>query len=131
MKITRFENVDRYYQKVESYLIQHEATHCLLLGIAKSFCSSAEKSDRGLPYLAVVKDKQNILVAGIRTPPRKLILSRAIAPEAVEAIALDLASDAQLIPGVIAPKSEAQTFINIWQDLTGQSCEIHSYSFTA
>ena len=124
MKITRFKNASQYYQKVKSFLIQQEATHCLLLGIAKSLSSSAEKSDRDLPYLAVVEDNQNILVTAIRTPPRKLILSRAIAPEAVEAIARDLATYSQLIPGVIAPKSEAQTFIDTWQDLTGQSCEL-------
>ena len=121
MEITKFDDANQYYQKVKNYLIQQEAIHCLLLGIAKSFCSSAEKSDCDLPYLAVVEDEQNILVTAIRTPPRKLILSRAIAPEAVEAIARDLAIHSQLIPGVIAPKSEAQTFVNAWQDLTRHS----------
>ena len=124
MEITKFDDANQYYQKVKSYLIQQEATHCLLLGIARSFCSSAKKSDRDLLYLAVVEDEQNILVTAIRTPPRKLILSQAIAPEAVEAIARDSASDARSLPGVIAPKSEAQTFINAWQDLTGQTCEL-------
>ena len=124
MKITRFKNASQYYQKVKSFLIQQEATHCLLLGIAKSLSNSAERNALDRPYLAVVEDKQNILVTAIRTPPRKLILSRAIAPEAVEAIARDLATYSQLIPGVIAPKSEAQTFIDTWQDLTGQSCEL-------
>lgn len=124
MEIIKFNNAAHYYQRVKSYLIQHEATHCLLLGVGKRLGSSAEKNDRVLPYLAVVEDKQNILVTAIRTPPRKLILSRAIALEAVELIARDLANNAQLLPGVIAPKSEAQTFVNIWQRLTGQAYKL-------
>ena len=124
MEIIKFNDAACYYQRVKSYLIQHEATHCLLLGIAKNLCSSAKESDRDLPYLAVVEDKQNLLVTAICTPPRKLILSRAIAPEAVKAIAKDLATDFSLLPGVIAPKSEAQTFVNAWQDLTGQSYKL-------
>ena len=124
MKIIRFQNAAYYYQKVKSYLIQQEATHCLLLGIAKSLSGSAEQNDCDLSYLAVVEDNQNILVTAIRTPRRKLIISRAIAVEAVELIARDLAIRSQLIPGVIASQSEAQTFINAWQDLTEQSYEL-------
>ncbi len=53
MKVTRFDDPVQYHQKVEGYLIHHEATHCLLLGISKALCSR-KKSDANLPYLIVV-----------------------------------------------------------------------------
>ncbi len=33
MQIEHFENIDRYYQTVKDYLLQQEATHCLMLGL--------------------------------------------------------------------------------------------------
>ena len=124
MKLTRFDNPSHYYQKVESYLIQHEAVHCLLLGIAKALCRP-QKDDANLPYLAVVEeDNQNLVATAIRTPPRKLILSQSVTLEAVESIATDLADNSQSLPGAIASKVEAETFVNTWQRLTGQSYKL-------
>lgn len=124
MKIIRFDDATQYYQRISGYLIQDEAVHCLLLGIARSLGSAAEKNDVDLPYLAVVEDSGNILATAICTPPRKLILSRAFNLRVIKSLAQDLATAPQSLPGVIAPKSEAETFINLWQGLTGQSCEL-------
>ena len=120
MKISRFDDANQYYQKVESYLIQHEATHCLLLGIAKNICNTI-KDRRNMPYLIVVEQDGAVVATAVRTSPRKLILSVAIAKDAVELIARDLANDPQSLSGVIAPKVEAEVFANIWQRLTGKS----------
>ena len=118
MKITKFNDASQYYQRVESYLIQHEATHCLLLGIARSVCN------QNMPYLTVVENDRAVVATAIQTPPRKLILSQAIDLEAVELIARDLADNFQSLPGVIAPKVEAETFVDSWQRLTGQVCRL-------
>ena len=123
MRLIRFDNTVEYYQKVESYLIQHEAIHCLLLGIGKALCRP-QKDAASLPYLAVVENNQTVVATGICTPPRKLMLSQAIALEAVELIAKDLADNSQSLPGVIAPKVEAEAFVNTWQSLTGQSYKL-------
>ena len=127
IKVDRFDNATQYYQKVESYLLQQEAIHCLILGISKGLCRPQD--DTSQPYLTVVENNKSIVATAIQTPPLKLILSRAItlcvafgiATEAVELIARDLASSFQSLPGVIAPKIEAETFIDSWQHLTGQS----------
>ena len=124
MRLIRFDNAAHYYQKVESYLTQHEAVHCLLLGIGKSLASAAEKNDTGLPYLAVVENNQTVVATAICTPPRKLMPSQAIALEAIEIIAKDLADNSQSLPGVIAPEAEAETFVKTWQRLTGQSYQL-------
>ena len=124
MKVTRFDDPVQYYQKVEGYLIQHEATHCLLLGISQALCRAAKTNEANLLYLAVADNNQTVVATAIRTPPRKLILSRAIDSQAVELIAEDLAVDSQSLPGVIAPSTEAETFVTTWQRLTGQSDEL-------
>ena len=121
IEVDRFDNATQYYQKVESYLLQQEAIHCLILGISKGLCRP--QNDASQPYLTVVENNKSIVATAIQTPPRKLILSRAIATEAVELIARDLANNFHL-PGVIAPKIEAETFIDSWQHLTGQSCRL-------
>ena len=102
-------------------MLSSEAIHCLILGISKGLCRP--QNDASQPYLTVVENNKSIVATAIQTPPRKLILSRAIATEAVELIARDLANNFHL-PGVIAPKIEAETFIDSWQHLTGQSCRL-------
>ncbi|MBE9043114.1 GNAT family N-acetyltransferase [Pleurocapsales cyanobacterium LEGE 10410] len=122
MKLIKFDDTVQYYQKVESYLLQQEAIHCLILGISKSLCGS-KRDLASQPYLTVVENNKSIVATAIQTPPRKLILSQAVAEEAVELIARERASDRQ-IPGVIAPKIEAEAFVNTWQSLTGRSCKL-------
>lgn len=104
-------------------MLQHEAVHCLLLGVSQSLCGNTNDND-SLPYLVVVESDRAVIATAIRTPPRKLILSQATDHQAIELIARDLAGKSHSLPGVIAPKSEAQTFVNIWQGLAGQSCEL-------
>lgn len=121
VKVTRFDDATQYYKKVESYLLQQEAIHCLILGTSKGLCDP-KRDFASQPYLTVVENNKSIVATAIQTSPRKLILSQAIAEEAV-LIAKDLAGDRQ-IPGVIAPKAEAEAFVNTWQSLTGQSYKL-------
>ena len=118
IEVNRFDNATQYNQKVESYLLSSEAIHCLILGISKGLCRP--QNDASQPYLTVVENNKSILATAIQTPPRKLILSRAIAEDAVELIARDVANNFHL-PGVVAPKIEAEAFVDSWQRLTGQS----------
>lgn len=95
----------------------------MLLGISQSLCSNTN-NNASLPYLAVVESDRAVIATAIRTPPRKLILSQATDHQALELIAKDLACES-FLPGVIAPKSEARAFAKIWQNLTGQFCELN------
>ncbi len=122
MKLIKFDDPVQYYQQVESYLLSSEAIHCLILGISKGLCRP--QNDASKPYLAVVENNKSIVATAIQTPPRKLILSKAIAIEAVELIVGDLSNNFQSLPGVIAPKAEAKAFVDSWQRLTGQTCRL-------
>ncbi|PSB07024.1 GNAT family N-acetyltransferase [Pleurocapsa sp. CCALA 161] len=115
MKTEHFENIDCYRQTVEDYLLEHEAAHCLILGM----CS--QKDFKKQPYLIAVTQNELILSTAMRTPPHQLILSRSRSEEAIFEIISNLVANNISLPGVIAPKSEAIAFAQMWQSLTGQS----------
>lgn len=122
MKIHHFDNPQQYYERVKYYLLQHEADHSLILGMSNTLIRSFEHFSQQ-PYLVAVED-ETILAVALRTPPLKLILSKAVNTEAIALIAQDLYSHSQPLPSVIAPATEAKTFADAWQALTGQSYKI-------
>ena len=121
MEIYHFHHPQQYYERVKNYLLQHEADHNLILGTIDNLISYPERFTEQ-PYLVVVDDP--ILAVALRTPPRKLILSRAVKKEAIALIAQDIYSRSQFLPGVIAPANEAKIFAQMWQVLSGQSYKI-------
>lgn len=125
MKLTRFDDASHYYhyQQVKKYLLEHEAANCLILGIARGL-SCGEINSVSKPYLSIVENNQTILATAIQTPPRNLILAKSGNTEAVELIAKDLASNFLSLPGVIAPKAEAENFVRTWKSLTGKSSKL-------
>jgi uncharacterized protein len=123
MKLTKFNDASLYYQNVEKYLLKHEAANCLILGIAKGL-SSGEINFANSPYLAVIENNQTIVATGIQTSPRKVILAKSGNIEAIRLIAEDLATNSPSLPGVIAPKAEAESFIKTWKTLTENSSKL-------
>lgn len=120
MKLNHFDNARQFYERVKSYLLQHEAEHNLMLGISDSLIRFPERfTDQ--PYLVAVQEDETLLTAALRTPPHKLVLSRSVNPQALNAIAQDLYWRQEQVPGVIGPVVEAKTFAEAWQAVTGQS----------
>jgi uncharacterized protein len=122
MKLTKFHDVVQYYQnyqKVENYFLGYETANCLILSMSKGLVGG-ETNTVNQPYMVVVEQDRSIVATAIQTPPRNLILAKPSHSAAVELIAQDLATNPQSLPGVIAPKAEAESFINTWHNLTGQ-----------
>ncbi len=120
MEIAKFENSRKYYERVEDYLLQHEAIHCLILGLSNALIRQSKESYGTLPYLAVVERNHTLLATAINIPPRKLILSKSLDSEAINLIACDLASHVKSLLGIVAPEPEATNFAEAWQSLTGK-----------
>jgi hypothetical protein len=118
MKLNRFNDVRQFYERVKSYLLVHEAQHNLPIGIIESLI---RYPDRYLEqtYLATVEEDDTVLAVALRTPPYKLVVSRAVDFQALGAIAQDLHSSP--LPGVIGPVPEAEAFARAWQNVTGQT----------
>lgn len=129
MKLHRFEDASQFYERVKDYLLSQEALHCLLLGICNTLIHDPQQYDCQ-PYLATVEMDGKIVAVAMRTPPRRLILSKIEKFAAVEAIACgsalraiaeDLHSDQQQLPGVSGLAAEAFAFAQAWQANTTQS----------
>jgi uncharacterized protein len=124
MKLTKFHDAAQYYQRVENYLLQHEAANCLILGMSKGLVGG-EANTANQTYMVVVEQDRSIVATAIQTPPRNLILAKPSNSQAIKLIAEDLTANSKLLPGVIASKAEAEIFINIWHDLTAQSHQLN------
>jgi uncharacterized protein len=98
--------------------LQNEAENNVLLGVIQTIrCNPDRYPDP--PYLAMVEIDGEIVATAIRTPPHKLLLSKASDLKALTTLAQDL-ERAQL-PGVSGLVPEVETFLRSWQGLTRQS----------
>lgn len=121
MQLERFTNIGEFAARVEPYLLAHEATHCLMLGLLSTLPRDHIVADE-IPYLALVEEQGAIVLVAMRTPPFNVILSL-IAPEvaADPSMALELiVADISLryhgrLPGVNAPVPVARLFAEHWE----------------
>lgn len=129
MRVRRFDNVKEFCHHVQNYLLQHEAEHNLLLDILHHLLHHPDRYREPL-YLAActthdsagtLKADSTILVVAIRTPPYKMVLSKAVDRDALTLIAQDLQTYAEPLPGVGGLVTEVEAFLQAWHSLTGQS----------
>jgi predicted GNAT family acetyltransferase len=120
MKLNHFKEVSQYYEHVKSYLLQHEAQHNLIFGILDGLINQPERFKHS-PYLVTVEEDNRLLAVALWTPPRKLVLSRSLHPQALNIIAQDLQARQAVIPGVTGLVDEALAFAQAWQAITNQS----------
>ena len=93
-----------------SYLMRHEATHCLQIGLFIPFANGSNVASRWWVAL------DNGVVAGVasHTEPYNLILSMVAAEGVVEAISASLGAASEKFPGVIGPKPGSLDFSEVW-----------------
>lgn len=129
MRVQRFNNIPKFCDYVQEYLLQHEAEHNLLLGILHSLSHYPERYLE-LPYLVVctacdsdatMVTNNRILAVAVRTPPYKLVVSKALDLNALQFIAQDVQDYGEPLAGVSGLVAEVNTFLQAWQPLTGQS----------
>jgi uncharacterized protein len=118
MQLHRFDSIDKFWNKTQAYLLQHEAENNLLLAVVHTLLHNPERYQNP-PYLAMVEIDGDVVATAIRTPPRKLLLSKASDLDALTIIARDL--EQEPLPGVMGLVPEVETFLREWQGLTGQS----------
>ena len=118
MQLHRFDSIDKFWDQTKAYLLQHEAEHNVLLGIVHTLRHNPARY-RDPPYLAIVEIDGEIVATAIRTPPHKLLLSKASNLDALNLIAEDLRQEQ--LPGVMGLLPEVEIFVQAWQAITGQS----------
>ena len=125
MQLARLTDIDEFAAQVEPYLLAHEATHCLMLGLLSTLPRGPMPADQ-IPYMALVEDEGAVVLAAMCTPPFNVVLSL-IAPEyaadpaeALRLIAGDLWSRYRDgLPGVHAPTPLSRLFAERWQQQMG------------
>lgn len=117
MQLHRFDNIQEFWHSTQAYLLQHQVENNVLLSISHTLLHNPERY-LGKPYLAIVQTSGQILAVAIRTPPQKLILSKAQNMDALRLIAQDLRQEQ--LPGSMGLAFEAEIFSQTWLALTGQ-----------
>jgi predicted GNAT family acetyltransferase len=118
MQIHQFEDAKEFYDHTRNYLLIQEAMHNLPLKIINNLIKD-NNFYIGKAYLASIESDGEIVAVALRTPPKNLILSHIKDFQAIELLAQSLHSIAEL-PGIIAPKDEAEAFSLAWHSLTNQ-----------
>jgi hypothetical protein len=118
MRVARCADAAAFLAAGESWLVQREAEHCLLLGIATTLVRTpALYKD---VYLALVHDDAGAIRLGaLMTPPHNLVLGTVDDPAAVAALVEDVLALYPATPGVTAPKDAAHRFAEAWTRRTG------------
>lgn len=118
MRLEKFSNPKAFADASRDFLIQNEVENNLLFGIVETLITQPERY-KTTPYLALVHDEHETVLAAIRTPPHSLVLSKTEDFKALNLVARDL--QGSKLPGVSAAEGEAVAFAKVWQSLTGKT----------
>lgn len=110
-RIVRHGDPESFLRRASTWLLRTEAENNLVLGIAARAHAIDEL------YVATVEQDGAVVGCAVRTPPRKLLLTR-MPPGAVDALAIDVAACFDALPGVHGPPAAAREFARQW-------CERH------
>ncbi len=124
MQVIQFDDVEAFYARVEPYLAAHEAEHNLTLGIMSTIRNNPLRYEQ--PFFALVEQDQAIQLVVLMTPPRPPVLSLAVTPEAVDALAEYLFDAQTMLPGINGPADESRRFAETWSALSGQRAEVRT-----
>ena len=105
-RVHRHATAQAFLDRAEAWLMQAEAEHNLILGLARRLTESIDGYDPPI-YLASVEDEDGVVGCAYRTPPYKFGLTRM--PE--EALLVDDAAEVYAsLPAAVGPMPETQRF---------------------
>lgn len=118
MKIVRFTNPADFLCRAERWLLQREAEHNLVLGLASDLARGPDPRYQPPIYFAAVERDGEVVGCAFRTPPFKLGLTR-MPLDAVPALARDVAQVYQDIPAIMGPERESLEVAKAWTAIRG------------
>lgn len=120
LRLRRYDDVDAFLDAATPYLVEREAEHNLIFGVASTLLDDPSQYT-GPAYLATVHDGDRVVAAALCTPPHRLVLSEMDDPRAIEVIARDtLALD---LPGVQGPVDIVREFVSMRRSVCGPAAE--------
>jgi predicted GNAT family acetyltransferase len=118
MQLRRFSEPGDFLLVAEAFLARREAVNNVLLGLAATLQVNPAFSTLP-PYFGVVESAQEVILAGLVTPPNRLHVSYCEQPAAMDLLVADVRAFYPLLPGVSGPVPVSQWFAERWQRLTG------------
>ena len=122
MRIQRFKDATRFLEAASDWLLQSEAEHNVLLGIAAQLVQGNHSYESPI-YLATVEDGRQVVGCAYRTPPWKLGLTR-LPSQAIPLLVHDVAQVYRALPAVLGPEPEATQFAKAWTRQVGGAWSI-------
>jgi predicted GNAT family acetyltransferase len=120
LRLRRYDDVDAFLEAATPYLIEREAEHNLIFGVASTL--RVDPGQYTAPaYLATVHDGDRVVAAALRTPPYRLVLSEMDDPRAIELMARDTVE--LDLPGVQGPVEVVRDFVSTRQALGAPKAE--------
>lgn len=117
-QIKFFSDAGQFLERVQPFLLNREAEHCLILGLLDGL-RAGEQWGAEPPLMAVAEDHGEVAAVVLMTPPRNLILSWIADDSTIDAIALELRARDVRIPGVNSSANIARKFALKWSQLSG------------
>lgn len=124
MRVVRWQQPAQFLQHVTPYLLQQEAKNNILFGITGNL--TRQPTVPPDTYMAHVEDVDGgIMLAAVRTPPHRLLISVVARQEALPALLDDVYATYGTISGVNAAKADAAWFAEHWAVRTGQTYRLN------
>lgn len=121
-RIRRFSTATSFLDRAKPWLLEAEAEHNLILGIAEQL-ESGNHSYEDPIFLATVEGPEVIAGCAFRTPPFKLGLTR-VPEEAVPLLVDEASTLYSSLPAVMGPPSAARRFAEGWSAKHGVDFEV-------
>ncbi len=116
-RVHRHATARAFLNRAEAWLMQAEAEHTLILGIARRLTESTNGYDPPI-YLATVEDEDGVVGCAYRTPPYKFGLTRM--PEEALPLLVDNAAEVYAsLPAALGPMAETWRFAEYWSRKKG------------
>src|SRR5262249_52859083 len=116
MRAFRHRSSAAFLARAEAWLMRTEVENNVMLGLAMAL---RERRGSPAPWLVTMESAGEVVACALRTPPRGLLLSRA-APDALECLLDELASEAGSLPSAIGPEPTAGDFARLWSRAWGR-----------
>jgi GNAT superfamily N-acetyltransferase len=116
--VRRIDDPAEFLARAGPLLLQDEARHNLILGIAATLREHPDFYPTRRLWLA--ESETAVHGAALRTPPHNLVLARPVGDAAVDALAEAVADDDDP-PGLVAAVPEVDAFLAAWERRTGRT----------
>jgi len=113
LRLERFDDVDRFFERVRGFLAGREAEHNLHFGIIDALRID-DSFLAGSAYLAAAVADERVVAVALRTPPHNVVLSEVDDPAGLTLLLEDLARTDPAIPGAVGPVSVVRDFAEAW-----------------